>query len=409
MALLSPPVEAAAQAFWRSFDPVEAHGFLEMRGGMRVMDDRYQEDQSVAEVRLQGELSTCNDWLECKYKGDLWADGVTDRIEYETREAWAFFRPLDFVDVKLGRQVLTWGTGNLVFLNDLFPKDWQSFFIGRDAEYLKAPSDAVKLSLFADLFNIDLIYTPRFDADRYVTGRYVSYWDSTLGRRAGRGAAMATDRPAAWWRDDEIAVRLYRNIAGWEYAVYAYRGFWKRPAGQTASGENRFPALDVYGASVRGAITGGIGNAEIAWYRSREDQNGTDPAVRNSEMRYLVGYARELGRDLTASLQYYVEHMLHYARYRAGVSGSEARDRFRHVVTLEGTQLLMNQNLELSLSAYLSPSDRDAYLRPLARYKYTDHLTLSVGANIFFGDCRRTFFAQFEKNTNVYLAARYSF
>jgi hypothetical protein len=350
-----------------------------------------------------------NDWLEGKYKGDVWGDAVTNSIEYDTREAWVFLRPYGAVDIKLGRQVLTWGTGELVFLNDLFPKDWQSFFIGRDAEYLKAPSDAVKISLFSSLANVDVVYTPRFDADRYITGRYVSHWDGSLGSLTGRNANASTDRPDRWWRDDELALRIYGNIGGSEYAFYGYRGFWKSPAGQTSAGTKRFPALDVYGASVRGAVTGGIGNAEIAWYRSREDQSGRDPAVRNSELRYLLGYARELGRDLTASLQYYVEHMLHHARYRSGVSDSEAGDQFRHVVTLQCTKLLMDQNLELSLSAYLSPSDRDAYLRPLARYKYSDHLTMSLGANIFVGDCHHTFFAQFEKNTNIYLAIRHSF
>ena len=34
-------------------------------------------------------------------------------------------------DVKIGQQVLTWGTGDYVFLNDLFPKDYPSFFAGR--------------------------------------------------------------------------------------------------------------------------------------------------------------------------------------------------------------------------------------------------------------------------------------
>ena len=43
----------------------------------------------------------------------------------------------------------------------------------------------------------------------------------------------------------------------------------------------------------------------------------------------------------------------------------------------------MNQNLELSLSAYWCPSDRDAYLRPRAAYKWTDNIIMEAGANIF--------------------------
>ena len=50
--------------------------------------------------------------------------------------------------------------GDLLFINDLFPKDWVSFFVGRDDEYLKAPSDSLKASFFNELFNLDFVYTP---------------------------------------------------------------------------------------------------------------------------------------------------------------------------------------------------------------------------------------------------------
>lgn len=401
--MLVPPVPAAG------IEPVAVHGFLDLRGGCRTGRDPHEKDLSMLETRLQVELYTFDRWAEYKFKGDAWADGITEQGEYDTREAWVFSRPAGCLDIKLGRQVLTWGTGELVFLNDLFPKDWQSFFIGRDAEYLKAPSDALKVSLFFDAANLDVVYTPRFDPDRYVTGEYLSYWSATRNRLAGRNARVTAARPDRWLRDAEVAARLYRNIRDYEYALYGYWGFWKSPAGQAPSGRAAFPELQVYGASARGRVGPGIGNAEIAWYRSVDDERGTDAAVRNSELRYLVGYAQEVARDCHLGLQYYVEQMLAYRRYRAGLSGSGGRDRIRHVVTLQWTGLLMHQNLEWSLSAYLSPSDRDAYLRPLVRYKYSDHLTLSAGANIFCGHRRHTFFAQFADNSNLYLAVRYGF
>jgi hypothetical protein len=401
--------EANEISFLEQFAPLEINGFLELRAGHRTREDPYEKDISVLEARLQAELFTCTDWAEFKYKGDVWADGVTEKGEYDTREAWIFARPSDFLDLKVGRQVLTWGTGELVFLNDLFPKDWQSFFVGRDAEYLKGPSDAAKCSFFTELANFDVVYTPQFDPDRYVTGEYVSYWNEALGRPAGGDAMVSADKPDRWWRDDEIAVRIYKNIDNYEYALYGYWGFWKTPAGQAASGAATFPALNVYGASARGQVGPGIGNIELAYYQSTDDESGRDPAVRNSEMRYLLGYAQEIGRDFSASLQYYVEQILDYSRYKESLISSHAKDRCRHVITLQLTKLLMSQNLELSLSAYLSPTDKDAYLRPLVDYKYTDHLALIAGSNIFIGDCRRTFFAQFKNNSNIYLAVRYSF
>ncbi len=401
--------EDQAGTFLDSFAPLEIHGFGELRAGYRVQNDPYEKDMSVMESRLQLELSTYNDWADFKYKGDVWADGVTEQGDYDARETWVFARPTDFMDVKLGRQVLTWGTGELVFLNDLFPKDWQSFFIGRDMEYLKAPSDAAKLSLFTELANVDVVYTPQFDSDRYITGEYVSYWNAAQQRHAGRDALVHSDKPDRWFRDDEAAVRLYKNVNNYEGALYGYWGFWKKPAGRSPSGAAAFPDLHVYGASVRGQVGPGIGNVELAYYQSADDESGSDPLVDNSQMRYLVGYTQELGRDLTAGLQHYVEQMLDYGPYHKHVLDNLARDRYRHVITLQVTQLMMSQNLELSLSSSYSPSDEDAYLRPSVTYKYTDNLTLQTGANVFFGDDSRTFFAQFEDSANLYTAVRYSF
>ena len=132
----------------------EFHGFYEMRGGYRLQEDKYEKDMSIMEGRFQFDLFSYFDWGDVKVKGDVLGDLVTEEGDFDLREANVFTRPTDFMDVKVGRQILTWGTGDLLFVNDLFPKDWESFFIGRDDEYLKSPSDAIKISLFMDI-NLD--------------------------------------------------------------------------------------------------------------------------------------------------------------------------------------------------------------------------------------------------------------
>jgi len=389
--------------------PVEVHGFYEIRSGYRLRKDKYQKDMSIMENRLQLEVSSYLDWADLKFKGDVFGYIGTERAYLDLREAYIFSRPFDFMDFKVGRQILTWGTGDLVFINDLFPKDWQSFFIGRDTEYLKAPSDAAKISLFSDWANLDVVYTPQFDPDRFIAGERLSYWSSNLGRLAGLDAIVRTDRPNRWFKDDEIAVRLYKNINNYEFALYGYRGYWKSPGGQNASGQSIFPDLNVYGASVRGASGKGIGNLEFGYYESAGDQSGKDPLVNNSELRYLIGYTREIGKDFTAGFQYYVEQMLNYSRYMDNLSSGPARDEYRHLTTLRLTKLLMNQNLRCSLFTYYSPTDKDVHLRPNVNYKVNDNLAIEIGANIFFGDHLNTFFGQFQDNTNFYVGLRYSF
>ncbi|MBL7221906.1 MAG: hypothetical protein ISS69_17490 [Phycisphaerae bacterium] len=137
------------------------------------------------------------------------------------------------MDVKVGRQILTWGTGDLLFVNDLFPKDWRAFFIGRDLEYLKAPADAMKVSLFGDIANLDLVYMPRFNPSRFISGRRISYFNTTLGRRAGQDAIIETDLP-------EIAPELTLGVQYYVELMQDY-GAYKRtlPGGSNAADRDR--------------------------------------------------------------------------------------------------------------------------------------------------------------------------
>ncbi|MBN2233307.1 MAG: hypothetical protein JW781_10905 [Deltaproteobacteria bacterium] len=389
----------------------DAYGFVETRFGSRVTNDDTQRTLSLAEARVQLEGRHDPGWGSFVVRGDLLADGVTDEVFFDLREASLLLFPASFVDLKLGRQVLTWGTGDLLFINDLFPKDWKSFFIGRDTEYLKAPSTAVKASFFHDLANLDVVYVPLFEPSEYIDGERLSYWNPILGRTAGAGDRMRDHDLDHCFRDDEWALRLYRNLGGVELALYGYHGFWSTPEGMDPfSGRLTFPELSTVGASARGALLGGLANVEIGYYDSGDDRDGDNPLIRNSEWRLLGGFEREIARDFTAGLQYYVEWLQGYGAYRRTMpAGMKPRDEVRHVLTLRLTRLLLNQNLTISCFTYWSPSDEDAYLRPQASYKLTDRWLLEAGANLFFGADQDTFFGQFEDNANVWAGIRWSY
>lgn len=403
--------------------PFDLNGFVDARAGSRVATDPNEDDWPLAESRLQ---------LEADHRGISWGARVVadflyddaqpdiDRLDLTRGTGWLDLReanlsltPLDFADVKIGRQILTWGTGDLLFINDNFPKDWVSFFSGRDVEYLKAPSDAVRLSLFSGWANLDVVYTPRFDPDRFISGERFSYFNAGAGETTGQDAVADPLIPDEWFSDDEWAVRAYRTIGGIEVAAYGYDGYWKSPAGQTMEGQATFPRLSVYGASIRGKALGGIGNLEVGRMDSRDDNDGSNPMIRNSELRLLAGYERDLSfiaRDFTLGVQYYLERIEDYDAYEASLpEGMLPADESRHVVTLRLTKMLMQQNLELSLFTYYSPSDEDAYLRPNVSYKVSDNWMVTAGGNLFYGDHDHTFFGQFEKNNNAYAGVRYSF
>lgn len=396
--------------------PFELKGFMDARAGVFTQKNRHiRRDASLGELRLQLEAAKqFGRHISLNYKGDSRYDAVDDDTAWETREANVALTlpdPLENLDIKMGRQILTWGTGDLLFINDLFPKDWNAFFLGRDTEYLKSPSDAGKVSAFWSAVNLDLVYVPRFNPDVYIDGRRVSYWNNVGGTLAGQDNPMHDVQRDDWFKEHEVHARLYRTFGSYEAAAYGYWGYWKSPGGMDlARGEAIFPRLHVYGASLRGPVLSGIATLEAGYYDSRQDAGGRARWVNNSECRFLAGYEREVGEKFTAGLQYYLECMMDYGDYRrSGPAGVERRDENRHVLTLRLTKLLMQEDLKLSMFAYYSPSDHDAYLRPHVRYKFSDNVRGEAGANVFTGRDRHTFFGQFGQNTNLYLGLRYHF
>lgn len=419
MALLVLASSVFAQDDWDDWDddgdlPIEIHGFVEYAAGGRVVDDPTQAgDVLLNEPRLRLDLAHYRDRAELQFKGDFVADGVDDDTVVDIRRAAVLLRLAGWADVTVGRQVLTWGTGDLLFLNDRFPKDFVSFFVGRDDEFLKAPSNSFKGTLYNSAANLDVVWTPTFTPDNYLTGERLSFYSpSKPGKTSASdmGGPLNPKLPEKTWENGDVAARLFRNVGGYELAAYGYIGFWNQPtAVDTATMTPTFAELAVYGASVRGNLFGGIGNVEGAYYDSYEDRDGTDPAMPNSQARALVGYERELVSNLTAGLQYYAEWIREYEELVANAPAPQGPpEEVRHLVTLRLSQRLMQQTLTLSLFGYYSPNENDGYVRPVVTRDVSDAVTVAAGANIFWGD-DHTFFGQLADNTNAYLRVRYSF
>lgn len=393
--------------------PPELHGFGEIALAGRVTDDRLQPDDFLLnEVRFRLDLSHSGDRAGVAFKGDFTADAVADAVELDVRQAVLSLRAADWLDIRAGRQVLTWGTGDLLFLNDLFPKDFVSFFVGRDDEFLKAPSNALKLTLYSPAANLDVVWTPVFEPDRFITGERLSFFDPQAGRLVSAttmGGPLRAVRPAREFGSGELAVRVFRTLGGWELALYGYAGFTKQPqAFDVALDLAAHSRLAVYGASVRGNLAGGIASLESAYYDGADD-SGNDPNVPNSQLRGLIGYERELLPELTGGFQYYLERTQDHDRLIA----SSRAPRFeppeaRHLLTARLTYRAMQQTLMVSLFAFASPNEQDVHLRSTLSYQWTDAVTVALGANVMFGD-EATFFGQLKRASNVYVRGRYSF
>jgi hypothetical protein len=344
-------------------------GFAEAGLGTRFAEDPLVDDRNtLEEVRLRLESAWNLDEVTLNLKADVAYDGISNDWEAEVRDLTAMFSIGENIDMKIGRQIQTWGTGDLVFLNDLFPKDYVSFFAGRDDEYLKAPGNSVRLTRFASAFNVDFVWTPVFEPDVYLTGERFSFYSP--------GPPFSAAEPDRKFSNGEFALRLYRTVESTEYAVYAYRGFSKQPP---------FVQMNSYGASVRRPLGPGLANMEASYYDIRDNEN---------QLRFLLGYEWEARPNFSVGLQYYLE---------------STSDDDRHLLTNRLTYRAGRDKHTWSLFTFYSPSDDDFYLRPVYSYRHSDRWSLTAGANLFGGSENDTFFSQLDDASNAYLRLRFHY
>lgn len=392
--------------------PWQLTGFVEAAYGQFLQTNIVKNTASLHEVRARINLDHSHELFDANAKVDSYYDAVLAKTIWQTRELSISASPFSFVDIKAGRQVLTWGTGDYLFLNDLFAKDWQAFFSGRADEYLKAPSNSLRSNWFYHDVSFTLVWTPEFTPDNYITGERFSFYSPQAQQLVAPEQGFSVDKTnKAQW-----SARLNTRINDVEVSLYGYHGFWPTPAGSqqknhgVSQKQGYFPQLNSWGFSALTPFKGGIFNLEYAAYNSIEDSRGNNDMIANGQHRLLIGYERELATNFTANLQYYLERTKHY---QALVDNSAAPEQLaaenRQLLTLRLSYRALRQTLVYSLFTFYSPSDKDGYIKPSINYQYNDQWLFSAGANVFFGQYDFSFFGQHKQNSNAWLRARYQY
>lgn len=393
------------------------HGFVQVNHSLRItntdgLSNRLNKpfpDYLLGDERLQIEVTRYGSNAGLLGKVDLFYDGISGRADIEMREVYVDLHLGNF-DVRAGRQIITWGSGDLVFINDVFPKNWIAFLSGRPLEYLKIGSDAINVNYYGEFVSAQVIAIPFYQPDILPMGEWLAVYNPFPS------AVNQTERlPENSLENTQFAMRLYRYLGNFDVSLYAYRGFYPSPPGTDfEEAENLVtvfhPGLNVYGASLQGPLLNGVLSIEGGYYDSRDDIDGTNPAIENSQVRFLAGYQRAFGENFTLGLQYYGEQIQKYSQYTQSLPpGFPQREELRHTLSLRLMQFLNYQTLRFSFFTFYSPNEKDYYINPEIYYELGDGVSIAAGGIIIGGEKNYTFFGQFEKNDNLYAVVRYGF
>ncbi len=332
-------------------------------------------------------------------RADALNDAAIGATRLLAREAYLDYRMSSQVSVRAGRQVITWGVGDYLFVNDIFPKNYDAFFTGKPFDHMKEAVDGIKLNAFAGDTELEFVLArPRQDA-------------APAGERF-----IATAMPAgvpvtsADGRGGDVALRLARKFGRWDAAVYAAR-YRSRDAGMSATGAGllRESVLTRHaGASATGNIGSGVVLAEIAYSKSDVKAGGMNPFMPGERFKALLGYSREVGQDLNVILQYHHEAELDYDAYRAALAPAVvAVDRIQQTAYLRVQKRMFHQTLGLGIQLFAS-FDGGKYANPFVSYSIADGLNLEAGANVFDGPATSRY-GMMRHDKNVYASLRYSF
>src|SRR3989337_2397848 len=143
------------------------HGFLQGNYSLNTAGDNPDgKDFKWSEERAQVKVEATADPFRLFIKSDAFHDNIDKHSILELREGYA-----DYVsekwDARVGRQVVTWGGGGRLFINDVFPKDYEAFFSGRPMEYLKKGVDGAKVGLYPGFASFELLAMSNFEPDTF--------------------------------------------------------------------------------------------------------------------------------------------------------------------------------------------------------------------------------------------------
>lgn len=406
----------------------EFSGYLEFEQGVSITGNGAHRsgttstDYVLANRKFRLDLSKTLDDSRFIFKADVLIDQVSSSEELRIREIRFQKKISETTDISIGRQISTWGVADMLFINDLFPKNWVANFTGQDMEMLKAPSDSVRITNYFGDVSLDTVISPKFTADITPTGCRFGVYDPNTSQIISN-TSSCTSSIASKGNDldsGELALSLKRRTGSFELALYAYKGFFKSPKSLELSDGNyvgKYSRLSVLGASVEGQLGPGIFSFETGFYDSLDDKSGKDPLVQNSLLKTLFGYRMDLSSKFSFGIQAYQERLSDYSNYESSfLSFNPSAYAYRKkevssTYTLRMTYKMMQETLILGLFTYQRPEDKDSFTKLDLSKRLSDNLIFSSGINVFTGEDNYLDreFGMLRDDDNIYSRIKFTF
>ena len=309
-----------------------------------------------------------------------------------------------FLEVKAGRQIITWGVADGLRITDLIsPMDYTEF-MANDYDDIRVPVNAINLKYPGESFSAEVVFVPVPEYFVLPTSE-----DNPWQMTAPNGMQLdLSGTPAKRIKNSEVGGRLRFFLENLDFSLTALHTYNKSPVTvlkidpqQTPIIKGVYEPMNVVGGDV--SIPAGelVIRGEIAFYF------GEPIALKNmmdywhrSSFNGLIGVDWYAGDNWTFMAQYMHKTIMDYR----SVLGTEQNTS---MLTARISKEILNNTLKLSVYGIYDVDNVGFYIRPAADYLLSDQITVSLGGDWLGG--RRGTFKTYKKNTQLWVKGKYFF
>ncbi len=349
--------------------------------------DRELNDQTVTAVgSLRGRVSPSYGAL------DGYAEGFVQAVSEQgwsgdLVEAWMRVTSGSF-EVKVGREIVVWGRADGLNPTDVISSRDYTLLVADDEEQRRG-NMLIQARYISGAWTFDAYWLPEFRPNVFP---------------------IDTDRPGVAIAPDQIindnqqfALKLDHSGGSLDWSLSWFHGIDRTrdfvalpeaPPGFLVEVQQRYPAIDMFGADLAGTL-GRIGyRAEFAFTSVK----GPDTIYKkNSNIWFVGGIDTTLDNGWHVNLQYSFRYIFDYSDpldipnpiKRAVAAQSAAVNNqlteTQSGVTFSASKSFLQDTLDVQLTSLVYIESANAALMPMVTYAITDSVRLSVGADIFLG------------------------
>jgi hypothetical protein len=349
--------------------------------------------------------------IEDTNKTDLTA-AIKDhyRSEFQTKEAFLYYQGAA-ADARIGWQQIVWGkTDGLRLLDIVNPIDMREFILD---DFLDS-----RIGLFA----LRLNYYPATDTEQEIEVLVIPDARTVEAAPPGSRWALATPPPPPGlavqslpddtpdWGDTEFGLAWRSNRAGWDVSLNYFNGWKDTPnvfreiTPGIMQQQLRYLRMQTLGGSFANAFGPWVLRGEFAANRREpiDTTTGTtfdDSVVRKNTLNAALS-TEYSHANWTIGPQFFIRRIQDW----------ESRLIEKQTTGFASLRIAtdyLNEKLKPEILLLTEWSEDGWLARPKVSYEHTDHLTTTVGADIFTG--HHGFFGQFADNDRVYVEIYYRY